>query len=71
MIQQLFPLLLQHPLLPKKVPLPQILKRIRIQMMLQQQLSPPKIDLPQLLSHPLSHPHPQFVAVKSLMINPP
>jgi hypothetical protein len=31
---------------------------------------PPKKPTP-LLSHPLSHPHPQFVAAKSLMLNPP
>ena len=26
---------------------------------------------PQLFAHPLSQPHPQFVAVNSLMLNPP
>lgn len=61
-----------HPLLFPKEPFPQILKRIRIHRM-EQQFPFPKIErlLPQSLSHLLSHPHPQFVAVKSLIKKPP
>lgn len=71
MISQQLLLLSPHPFLPEH-PLPQMLKRSRIQIS-EQQLPPPKIELleTQLFPHPLSHPHPQFVAVKSLMFIPP
>jgi hypothetical protein len=51
-------------------PLPQQQERItRSQIMELHPFPPNKPTL--LLSHPLSHPHPQFVAAKSLMLNPP
>ena len=57
-------LLSPHPLLPQlEPPHPPQQKNSRI--MIHQQLFPPKTLLPSL------HPHPQFVAVKSLMRNPP
>jgi hypothetical protein len=67
-------LLSPHPpntLPPQPFPLPpQMQERSRIQMMQLQELPPPKnpIPLPQPLSQPLSHPHPQFVAAKSLIV---
>ena len=36
--------------------------------MIELQLFPPNKEL---LSHPLSHPHPQLAAAKSLMLKPP
>lgn len=59
-----------HP--PLSLPLPHRQLRISSQIMQLQELFPPKIpELLQPPSHPLSHPHPQFVAVKSLMLFPP
>ena len=44
-------------------PLPQPPQQMRRRMIHKQEFIP--------LPHPLSHPHPQFVAVNSLMLNPP
>ncbi len=79
-IQQLSPL--PHPL-PHPHPLfPHRHSRMMIHRILQQELFPQEspqpllqpLSQPQLLLHPqpfLSSPHPQFVAAKSLMLNPP
>ena len=81
MIQQLSPL--PHPLLHPHPLLPHRHSKIIIHRILQQELFPQ--ESPQPLLHPLSHPqplllhphpplsspHPQFVAAKSLMLNPP
>ena len=82
MIQQLSPL--PHPLLQPQPLFPHRHKRMMIQRILQQELFPQ--ESPQPLLHPLSHPQPllllqqhpplsspqpQFVAAKSLMLNPP
>ena len=81
MIQQLSPL--PHPLLHPQPLFPHRHSRMMIHRILQQELFPQ--ERPQPLLHPLSHPqplllhphpplsspHPQFVAAKSLMLNPP
>lgn len=62
-----------HPHPPPSLPFPHRQLRISSQIMqLQELLFPPKKPgLLQPPSHPLSHPHPQFVAVKSLILFPP
>ena len=73
MIQQLSlqPLLLQpQPLLFPQQHIRQMIQRIQLQELSPKRLFP--LPQPQLLLHPhLSSPHPQFVAAKSLIVNPP
>lgn len=58
-----------HPLFPHRH-IRQMIQRIQLQELSPKRLFP--LPQPQLLLHPhLSSPHPQFVAAKSLIVNPP
>ena len=71
--QESLPLLQPHPfpypLFPHRH-IRQMIQRIQLQELSPKRLFP--LPQPQLLLHPhLSSPHPQFVAAKSLIVNPP
>ena len=69
--QESLPLLQPHPFPHPLFPhIRQMIQRIQLQELSPKRLFP--LPQPQLLLHPhLSSPHPQFVAAKSLIVNPP